>query len=75
MVIAKRDPIILELAAKVVAANVQLGLDALKLGANGLIIADEEVLSCSCLSETTIPIAERLGHLLICSNHKTSVTI
>lgn len=39
--IAKRDPIILELAAKVVAANVQLGLDALKLGANGLIIADD----------------------------------
>ena len=39
--IAKRDPIILELAAKVLAANVQLGLDALKLGANGLIIADD----------------------------------
>ena len=39
--IAKRDPIILELAAKVVVANVQLGLDALKLGANGLIIADD----------------------------------
>lgn len=41
LAIAKRDPIILELAAKVVAANVQLGLDALKLGANGLIIADD----------------------------------
>jgi len=39
--IAKRDPIILELVAKVVAANVQLGLEALKLGANGLIIADD----------------------------------
>jgi len=39
--IAKRDPIILELAAKVVAANVRLGLEALKLGANGLIIADD----------------------------------
>ena len=39
--IAKRDPIILELAAKVVVANVQLGLEALKLGANGLIIADD----------------------------------
>ena len=39
--IAQRDPIILELAAKVVASNVQLGLDALKLGANGLIIADD----------------------------------
>lgn len=39
--IAKRDPIILELAAQVVAANVQLGHDALKLGANGLIIADD----------------------------------
>ena len=39
--IAKRDPILLEFAAKVVAANVQLGLEALKLGANGLIIADD----------------------------------
>ena len=39
--IAKRNPIILELAAKVAAANVQLGLDALKLGAHGLIIADD----------------------------------
>jgi len=39
--IARRDPILLELAAKVVAANVQLGLEALKLGANGLIIADD----------------------------------
>ena len=39
--ISKRDPIILELAAKVVAANIQLGLDALSLGANGLIIADD----------------------------------
>lgn len=39
--IAKRNPIILELAAKVVATNVQLGLDALKFGANGLIIADD----------------------------------
>ncbi len=41
MAIAKRDPIILELAAKVVAANVQLGLEAIELGANGLIIADD----------------------------------
>lgn len=41
LAIAKRDPIILELAAKCVAANVQLGLEALKLGANGLIIADD----------------------------------
>ena len=39
--IAKRDPIIRELATKVVAANVQLGLDALQSGANGLIIADD----------------------------------
>ena len=39
--IAKREPILLELAAKVVAANVQLGLEAIKLGANGLIIADD----------------------------------
>lgn len=39
--IAKGDPIIPELAAKVVAANVLLGLEALKLGANGLIIADD----------------------------------
>lgn len=39
--IARHDPIIRELAAKVVAANVQLGLEALKLGANGLIIADD----------------------------------
>lgn len=39
--IAKGDPIILELATKVVAANVQLGLEALTLGANGLIIADD----------------------------------
>ncbi|MHB8074688.1 uroporphyrinogen decarboxylase family protein [Desulfosporosinus fructosivorans] len=39
--IAKSDPIILELAATVVAANVQLGLEALNLGANGLIIADD----------------------------------
>lgn len=39
--IARRDPIILEIAAKVVAANVQLGLDALNSGANGLIIADD----------------------------------
>ena len=39
--IVERDPIILELSAKVVASNVQLGLDALKLGANGLIIADD----------------------------------
>jgi len=41
LAIAKRDPMILELAAKCVAANVQLGLDALELGANGLIIADD----------------------------------
>ena len=39
--IAKRDPILQELAASVVATNVQLGLEALKLGANGLIIADD----------------------------------
>jgi len=39
--IAKRDPIIPELAAKVRADNVQLGLMALDLGANGIIIADD----------------------------------
>ena len=41
LAIAKRDPIILDLVAKVVAANIQLGLEALMLGANGLIIADD----------------------------------
>ncbi len=41
MAIAKRDPIILEIAAKVAATNMQLGQEALKLGANGLIIADD----------------------------------
>lgn len=41
LAIAKRDPIIPELVAKSVAANVELGLSALALGANGIIVADD----------------------------------
>ncbi|KJR49476.1 Uroporphyrinogen-III decarboxylase-like protein [Desulfosporosinus sp. I2] len=39
--IAKRDPVIPDLVAKVVAENVTLGLNALDCGANGIIIADD----------------------------------
>jgi len=39
--IAKCDPIIPELVADAIAANVELGLNALALGANGIIIADD----------------------------------
>jgi len=41
LAIAKRDPIIPELVAKSVATNIELGLDALTLGANGIIVADD----------------------------------
>ena len=34
-----------------------------------------DVFSCICLSDTTIPMAVRLGHLSIWSSHETSVTI
>ena len=39
--IAKRDPVILQFAKQVLTANVQLGLDALKSGANGILVADD----------------------------------
>ena len=41
LAIAKRDPIIPELVAKSVATNVELGLNALASGANGIIVADD----------------------------------
>ena len=39
--IAKQDPLISELVAKTVAENIELGLNALASGANGIIIADD----------------------------------
>jgi len=41
LAIAKRDPIIHEFVAKSVAANIELGHNALALGANGIIVADD----------------------------------
>jgi len=41
LAIAKHDPIIPELVAKSVAVNVELGLNALASGANGIIVADD----------------------------------
>lgn len=41
LAIAKGDPIIPELVAKSLTKNIQLGLNALALGANGIIVADD----------------------------------
>lgn len=41
LAIAKRDPIIPELVAKSLAINLELGLNALASGANGIIVADD----------------------------------
>ncbi|MBC2724142.1 uroporphyrinogen decarboxylase family protein [Desulfosporosinus sp.] len=41
LAIAKHDPLLPELVAKSVAANVELGLNALASGANGIIVADD----------------------------------
>jgi len=41
LAIAQHDPIVPELVTKSVAANVELGLNALASGANGIIIADD----------------------------------
>jgi len=41
LAIAKCDPVIPKLVAKSVAANIELGLNALALGANGIIVADD----------------------------------
>jgi len=41
MAIAKRDPIIQELVTKSVTANIELGHEALAMGANGIIVADD----------------------------------
>ena len=41
LALAKRDPLITELVTQVVAKNIQLGLEALAAGANGIIIADD----------------------------------
>ena len=41
LAIAKRDPIIPKLVAEAVATNVELGLNALESGADGIIVADD----------------------------------
>lgn len=41
LAIAKRDPIIPKLVAETIATNVELGLNALASGANGIIVADD----------------------------------